>query len=81
MLEAGHSRPDDRHDPASSASGPGNTGLINLDDVAVPLDNRIGEEGGGFLIAMSAIDQVGSGRGWGGEVSPGLPRRERPLRP
>ena len=35
----------------------GNTGLINLDDVAVPLENRIGEEGEGFLVAMSAIDQ------------------------
>jgi glutaryl-CoA dehydrogenase (non-decarboxylating) len=35
----------------------GNTGLINLDDVVVPTDQRIGEEGEGFLIAMSAIDQ------------------------
>ncbi|MFL5779355.1 MAG: acyl-CoA dehydrogenase family protein [Chloroflexota bacterium] len=35
----------------------GNTGLINLDDVAVPEENRIGEEGEGFLVAMSAIDQ------------------------
>ena len=35
----------------------GNTGLINLDDVAVPAEHRIGEEGEGFLIAMSAIDQ------------------------
>ncbi len=35
----------------------GNTGLINLDDVLVPSDHRIGEEGEGFLIAMSAIDQ------------------------
>jgi len=35
----------------------GNTGLINLDDVAVPVEHRIGEEGEGFLIAMSAIDQ------------------------
>jgi glutaryl-CoA dehydrogenase (non-decarboxylating) len=35
----------------------GNTGLINLDDVVVPADHRIGEEGEGFLIAMSAIDQ------------------------
>src|SRR3954452_23794860 len=35
----------------------GNTGLINLDDVPVPIENRIGEEGEGFLIAMSAIDQ------------------------
>jgi len=35
----------------------GNTGLINLDDCVVPADHRIGEEGEGFLIAMSAIDQ------------------------
>src|SRR5215218_7779706 len=35
----------------------GNTGLINLDDCLVPADHRIGEEGEGFLIAMSAIDQ------------------------
>ncbi len=35
----------------------GNTGLINLDDVPVPVEHRIGEEGEGFLIAMSAIDQ------------------------
>ena len=35
----------------------GNTGLINLDDVVVPDENRIGEEGEGFLVAMSAIDQ------------------------
>jgi glutaryl-CoA dehydrogenase (non-decarboxylating) len=35
----------------------GNTGLINLDDVVVPEEHRIGEEGEGFLIAMSAIDQ------------------------
>ena len=35
----------------------GNTGLINMDDVRVPVENRIGEEGEGFLIAMSAIDQ------------------------
>src|SRR5436190_10530089 len=35
----------------------GNTGLINLDDVPVPVENRVGEEGEGFIIAMSAIDQ------------------------
>ena len=35
----------------------GNTGLINMDDVEVPAENRIGEEGEGFLVAMSAIDQ------------------------
>jgi len=35
----------------------GNTGLVNLDDVFVPEENRLGEEGEGFLVAMSAIDQ------------------------
>jgi glutaryl-CoA dehydrogenase (non-decarboxylating) len=35
----------------------GNTGLVNLDNVRVPVENRLGEEGEGFLIAMSAIDQ------------------------
>ena len=35
----------------------GNTGLVNLDDCEVPIENRLGEEGEGFLIAMSAIDQ------------------------
>jgi glutaryl-CoA dehydrogenase (non-decarboxylating) len=35
----------------------GNTGLVNLDDVRVPVEHRIGEEGEGFLVAMSAIDQ------------------------
>ena len=31
--------------------------MISLDQVRVPLENRIGEEGEGFTIAMSAIDQ------------------------
>jgi len=35
----------------------GNTGLIDFENVRVPIENRIGEEGEGFLIAMSAIDQ------------------------
>jgi glutaryl-CoA dehydrogenase (non-decarboxylating) len=35
----------------------GNTGLVNFDDVLVPIEQRIGEEGEGFLVAMSAIDQ------------------------
>ncbi len=35
----------------------GNTGLINMDEVRVPIEHRIGEDGEGFLIAMSAIDQ------------------------
>lgn len=43
----------------------GNTGSIFFDDVRVPVENRIGEEGEGFTIAMTAIDQgrftVGAG--------------------
>ncbi len=35
----------------------GNTGLIDFEDVRVPVENRIGEEGEGFVVAMSAIDQ------------------------
>jgi glutaryl-CoA dehydrogenase (non-decarboxylating) len=35
----------------------GNTGTITMDGVRVPAEHRIGEEGEGFLIAMSAIDQ------------------------
>ena len=35
----------------------GNTGTIFLDDVRVPIEHRIGEEGEGFTIAMTAIDQ------------------------
>ncbi len=35
----------------------GNTGALFFDGVRVPLENRIGEEGEGFTIAMSAIDQ------------------------
>ena len=60
----------------------GNTGIVNLEDCEVPLENRLGEEGEGFLIAMSAIDQgrytvaAGSGR-----AGPGLPRCERQVRP
>ncbi len=35
----------------------GNTGIVNLENCEVPAENRLGEEGEGFLIAMSAIDQ------------------------
>jgi glutaryl-CoA dehydrogenase (non-decarboxylating) len=43
----------------------GNTGELAFNNVRVPVENRIGEEGEGFKIAMSCIDQgrftVGSG--------------------
>jgi glutaryl-CoA dehydrogenase (non-decarboxylating) len=35
----------------------GNTGELYFDEVRVPVENRVGEEGEGFTIAMSAIDQ------------------------
>jgi glutaryl-CoA dehydrogenase (non-decarboxylating) len=35
----------------------GNTGTIAFDEVRVPVEDRLGEEGEGFTIAMSAIDQ------------------------
>ena len=35
----------------------GNTGILYFSDCEVPAANRIGEEGEGFTIAMSAIDQ------------------------
>lgn len=34
----------------------GNTGQIFFEDVRVPAENRIGEEGDGFKVAMSALD-------------------------
>ena len=34
----------------------GNVGSITLQDVCVPTENRVGEEGDGFKIAMSALD-------------------------
>lgn len=43
----------------------GSTGWVNCSDVRVPLANRLGEEGEGFRIAMSCLDNgrytVGSG--------------------
>jgi len=35
----------------------GNTGILYFSDCEVPAENRVGEEGEGFTIAMSAIDQ------------------------
>ena len=34
----------------------GSTGWVNCDNVRVPVENRIGEEGEGFKIAMSCLD-------------------------
>lgn len=34
----------------------GNTGQIFMDNVRVPLENRLGDEGDGFRIAMAALD-------------------------
>lgn len=43
----------------------GSTGWVNCQDVTVPAENRLGEEGEGFKIAMSCLDNgrytVGSG--------------------
>lgn len=43
----------------------GSTGWVNCQDVRIPLENRIGEEGEGFKIAMSCLDNgrytVGAG--------------------
>ena len=60
----------------------GNTGLINLDDVAVPEENRIGEEGRG-VPHRDERDRPGPlhGRGGGGRARPGVPRRERRATP
>ncbi len=33
-----------------------NTGWVNMENVAVPVSHRIGEEGEGFKVAMSALD-------------------------
>lgn len=43
----------------------GSTGWIAFDNVAVPVDNRIGEEGEGFYIGMSALDNGRYTVGWG----------------
>ena len=49
----------------------GNTGELAFNNVRVPVENRIGEEGEGFKIAMSCIDQ---GRFTVGAGSNGLTR-------
>lgn len=35
----------------------GSTGAISLQNVRIPVENRVGEEGDGFKIAMSALDK------------------------
>ena len=35
----------------------GNTGELFFEDLRVPIENRLGEEGEGFKIAMSALDK------------------------
>ena len=43
----------------------GSTGWINFQDVEVPVENRLGEEGEGFYIGMSALDNGRYTVGWG----------------
>jgi glutaryl-CoA dehydrogenase (non-decarboxylating) len=43
----------------------GSTGWIHFDNVEVPAENRIGEEGEGFYIGMSALDNGRYTVGWG----------------
>jgi len=53
----------DLHDKLGVRAG--STGWVAMQDVAVPVENRLGEEGEGFKIAMSALDNgrytVGAG--------------------
>ena len=46
----------------------GNTGEVFFSDVRVPVENRLGEEGEGFKIAMAALDNgrftVAAGACW-----------------
>ena len=54
---------DDIHGKLGSRAG--STGWVNCQDVRIPVSNRLGEEGEGFKIAMSCLDNgrytVGSG--------------------
>ncbi len=43
----------------------GSTGWVHFQDVAVPVENRLGEEGEGFYIGMSALDNGRFTVGWG----------------
>ncbi len=57
-------RPEDKMGMRAS-----HTTIINLDDVRVPVANRLGEEGTGFVVAMQALD---SGRITIGATAVGL---------
>ena len=46
-----------RHRSTSSGSGRGRPGELFFENVEVPVENRIGEEGQGFEIAMYSLDQ------------------------
>ena len=43
----------------------GSTGWVHFEDVEVPVENRLGEEGEGFYIGMSALDNGRFTVGWG----------------
>ena len=43
----------------------GSTGWVHFEDVEVPVANRLGEEGEGFYIGMSALDNGRFTVGWG----------------
>ena len=59
----------------------GNTGGFAMQDVEVPVENRVGAEGEGFRVAMFALENgrytVGRGRD---RPHPRLPRRLGPVR-
>ena len=57
----------------------GNTGELAFNNVRIPLENRIGEEGE-FKIAMSCIDQGASPSARRGGTHPRLSRRQHPVR-
>ena len=65
MLEKGHARADHGTIKGKLGVRAGNTGELAFNNVHIPIENRIGEEGEGFKIAMSCIDQgrftVGAG--------------------
>ena len=58
----------------------GNTGEPAFNNVRIPLENRIGEEGEGFKIAMSCIDQGASPSALARWTHPRLSRRQHPVR-